>query len=60
MHDAGPVRAEYWRSMREIENLKDFLRSEKYTEGEIETIYEGVCDRNEGLMNKYLCRFNIG
>ena len=57
MHNAGPVRAEYWKSMREIENLKDFMRSEKYTENEIESTYDDVCDKNEGLMKKYLCRF---
>ena len=59
LHETGPARAEYWRSMREIENMKDFLRQEKYTEGEIEKIYDGVCSRNEGLMRKYLLRLKI-
>ena len=39
--------------------MKEFLRKEKYTECEIETIYQDVCDRNEGLLNKYICRLNI-
>lgn len=59
LHETGPVRAEYWRSMRQIENMKEFLRNEKYTESEIEILYEGVCDRNEGLMRKYLTRLRL-
>ena len=59
LHDTGPARAEYWRSMREIENMKDFLREEKYTEDEVENIYDGVCSRNEGLMKKYILRLKM-
>lgn len=59
LHHTGPTRAEYWRSIREIENMKDFLRQEKYTEAEIEKIYDGVCNRTEGLMRKYIARLKI-
>jgi hypothetical protein len=45
--------------MREIENMKDFLRQEKYTEDEVEKIYDDVCSRNEGLMRKYILRLKI-
>jgi hypothetical protein len=45
--------------MRQIENMKEFLRKEKYTESEIGILYEGVCDRNEGLMRKYLTRLRL-
>jgi hypothetical protein len=45
--------------MREIENMKDFLREEKYTEDEVDKIYDGVCSRNEGLMRKYILRLKM-
>jgi hypothetical protein len=45
--------------MREIENMKDFLRQEKYTEDEVDKIYDDVCSRNEGLMRKYILRLKI-
>ena len=45
--------------MREIENMKDFLREEKYTEDEVEKIYGDICARNEGLMRKYILRLKI-
>ena len=45
--------------MREIENMKDFLRKEKYTEDEVDNIYDGVCARTEGLMRKYILRLKI-
>ena len=59
LHDTGPVRAEYWQAQRDIENMKEFLRKEKYTEGEIDMIYNGVCTKNEGLMKKYMIRMRI-
>lgn len=59
LHETGPVRAEYWQSMRDIENMKEFLRKEKYTEPEIEMIHNGVIARNDGLMRKYMTRLRI-
>jgi hypothetical protein len=32
----GPVRVEDWEASREITNLKEFMRQQKYTEDEIE------------------------
>ena len=31
----GPVRVDHWEAQREIENLKNFMRRERYTEDEI-------------------------
>ena len=39
--------------------MREFLRKEKYTEGEIDMIYDGVCTKNEGLMKKYMIRMRI-
>ena len=39
--------------------MKEFLRKEKYTEGEIDMIYNKVCGRNEYLMKKYMIRLKI-
>lgn len=59
LHETGPVRAEYWQAQRDIENMKEFLRKEKYTEGEIDMIYNGACNKNENLMKKYMIRMRI-
>jgi hypothetical protein len=56
LHETGPVRAEHWRAEKEIDNLKDFMKSEHYTEDEIDKIYDDVCDKNEFLMKKYMIR----
>jgi hypothetical protein len=40
--------------------MKEFLRKEKYTEGEIDMIHNGVCTKNEHLMKKYMLRMRIG
>jgi len=59
LHETGPVRAEYWQAQRDIENMREFLRKEKYTEGEIDMIYNGACNKNENLMKKYMIRMRI-
>lgn len=41
LHETGPVRAEYWEAMKEIDNLREFMRKERYSEDEI----EAVCDK---------------
>jgi hypothetical protein len=35
MTEVGPVRAQHFDAMTEIENLKDFMRTEGFTEKEI-------------------------
>lgn len=45
--------------MREIENLKDFLRSEHYTENEVEGICEKVFNKNHYLMRKFMIRMRL-
>lgn len=36
LNESGPVRAEHWEAEREIKNLQEFMRSEHYTEDEVE------------------------
>lgn len=55
-HETGPVRAEHWLAEKEIENMKQFMRDEHYTELEINKFYNDVCDENERLMRKYIIR----
>jgi len=43
MHTTGPVRVQAWLAEREIENIKDFMRSEHYTELEINKFTNDVC-----------------
>jgi hypothetical protein len=58
-HEGGSERAAYWQAQREIESMKEFLRSEHYTEPEIEKICAKVFNRNEHLMKKYMIRMRI-
>jgi hypothetical protein len=60
LHETGPVRAQEWSANKEIDNLKDFMRKEHYTENEIEQFHDTVCNTNENLMKKYLIRLKIG
>lgn len=55
-HEAGPVRAEHWEAEREIANLKEFMRSEHFTEDEIEKQFNDLSTQNDHLMQKYLLR----
>lgn len=57
MHYTGPVRAQKWLADREIENLKQFMRDQHYTELEVNKYVSDVCKQNEYLMNKYMTRF---
>jgi hypothetical protein len=59
LYDAGPQRAEFWESMRTIENLKDFMRSEHYTEQEIKLKCKTWFDKNQNLLNKYMARWRM-
>lgn len=59
MTDSGPVRAEYWTNMKTIDNLKDFMREEHYTESEIKIKCKDWFGKNEYLMNKYLARMRM-
>ena len=56
LYDTGPVRAQEWNANKEIDNLKEFMRKEHYTEREIEKFHDDVCNTNEHLMNKYITR----
>ena len=58
LHQTGPVRAEHWLSEKKIENLKDFMRDQHYTDLEINKFYNDVCGHNERIMKKHLIRMN--
>ena len=58
-HEGGSERAAYWQAQREIESMREFLRSEHYTEPEIEKMCAKVFGRNEHLMKKYMIRMRI-
>ena len=55
----GPERARYWEAMKEIDNIKDFMRSEHYTEKEIEERCKNAFETNENLMRKYMLRMRM-
>ena len=57
--DSGPMRAEYWSHMKTIENLKDFMREEHYTEAEIKIKCRDWFSKNEMLLNKYIARMRM-
>ena len=59
LHDTGPVRAQEWNANKEIENLKDFMKKEHYTEREIEKFFDDVSSTNEHLMKKYILRMKF-
>lgn len=59
MYYSGPVRAEYWEATREIENLKEFMRKERYGENEIEAMFNKVTWKTDGLLRKYIIRWRI-
>ena len=59
MTESGPVRAEYWTAMKEIDNLKEFMRSEHFTEQEIKLKCREWFGKNEFLMNKYISRMRM-
>lgn len=45
--------------MKTIENLKDFMRNEHYTESEIKLKCRDWFGKNEMLMNKYIARMKM-
>jgi predicted small metal-binding protein len=57
--NSGPERAAYWEAMRVIENLKDFMREEHFTEAEIRQKTKEWFGRNEQLMYKYIARMKM-
>ena len=59
LHYCGPVRAEYWEANKEINNLKEFMRKERFTENEIEKTFGEVCKTNDGLLKKYVTRLRL-
>ena len=59
LHETGPVRAQHWLAEKEIANLKEFMRSQHYTEGEIDKFYGDVCARNDHVMNKIMTRWQF-
>jgi hypothetical protein len=59
LYETGPVRAQYCTANKEIDNLKEFMRKEHYTENQIEKFYDDVCDTNDFLMKKYIIRLQI-
>jgi len=59
LYECGPVRAEHWQAERDIANLLDFMRSERYSEREIEKFFGDVCKSNDDKMKKYMARWRI-
>ena len=59
MHDSGPVRVEWWKAMREITNLKQFMEKERYTEDEIDGLYDHVHTKNESLLKRHAARWKM-
>lgn len=45
--------------MKEIDNLKDFMKGEHYTDLEINKFVNDVSQQNEFLMKKYMTRLMI-
>ena len=58
-YDTGPVRADFWEATREIDNLKAFMRKERYSENAIEMMCSKVNRDNEYLMKKYMIRMKL-
>lgn len=56
MHETGPVRAQHWLAEKDIENMKQFMRDQHYTELEINKFYNDVCGYNDYLMKKHMIR----
>lgn len=50
------MRAEHWLAEREIENLKDFMRDQHYTELEINKFFNDVDQTNHNRMLKHMIR----
>ena len=59
MTECGPERAQYFEAMREIQNLKDFMREEGFTEKEIQLKCKDWFGKNEYLMKKYMARMRM-
>lgn len=60
MYDSGPVRADDWEAGREIHNLVEFMRDERYSENEINQFYKNsVKGRNENIMRKYIIQMKM-
>ena len=57
MHESGPVRVQWWEQKREISNLKKFMEKERYTEDEIDGLYDHVHETNETLLKKHTARW---
>ena len=55
----GNVRVDHWEADREIMNLREFMRSERFTEDEINAKVKKVADRNDQTMIKYYKRWYI-
>jgi hypothetical protein len=55
----GNVRVDHWEAEREIINLREFMRSERFTEDEINARVKKVADRNDKTMTKYYKRWYI-
>jgi len=59
LYDSGPVRAQHWLAMREIDNLKELMQQEHYTPREIEDTCKRVFGKNDHLMEKYIKRIRL-
>jgi hypothetical protein len=56
LHYTGPVRAQHWLAEKEIENIKDFMKDQHYTNLEVNKFYNDVCNTTENLMKKHMIR----
>ena len=57
MYETGPVRVEWWEAQKQISNLKKFMEKERYTEDEIDDLYDHVHNTNETLLKKHAARW---
>lgn len=59
LNESGPVRAQHWLAMREIDNLRELMLQEHYTPKEIDDICKKVSTKNDHLMEKYIKRIRL-
>jgi hypothetical protein len=59
LYDVGPCRVDYWEANRETENLKEFMRAERFSEHAVEQVVRKAHDTNRHLMNKYMIRMKL-
>lgn len=45
-YDVGPCRVDFWEANREIENLREFMRAERFSEHAIDTMVRKAHNSN--------------